>query len=42
MEIRIHDLLDGLEDAIHPVWLERIWEMIWRRWQAYESVYDQG
>ena len=31
-------LLDGLEDAIHPVWLERIWEMIWRRWQTYEAL----
>ena len=35
-------LLEGLEDALDERWLERIWEMIWRRWQAYESICDQG
>ena len=35
-------ILEGLEEALGRNWLERIWEMIWRRWQAYESVYDQG
>ena len=30
-------LLDGLSDALDSTWLNRIWEMIWRRWQAYEN-----
>ena len=34
-------LLDGLDDALDPRWLDKIWEMIWRRWQAYEAVRDQ-
>ncbi len=36
------DLLDDLSDALDPRWLDRIWEMIWRRWQAYENLCDQG
>ena len=36
------DLLDGLEDALPRKWLGRIWEMIWRRWRAYEDFRDQG
>ncbi len=35
-------LLDGLSEALDPQWLDRIWEMIWKRWQAYESLRDQG
>jgi len=34
-------LLDGLEEALDPRWLSRIWEMIWRRWQAYEDLRNQ-
>lgn len=34
-------LLEGLDEALGTRWLERIWEMIWRRWQAYESICDQ-
>ena len=36
-----NELLDGLDDALSPRWLERIWEMIWRRWQAYADLCDQ-
>ena len=35
-------LLEGLEDALDPLWLDRIWEMIWRRWKAYEDFRHQG
>ncbi|MBR5345557.1 MAG: hypothetical protein IK127_07005, partial [Clostridia bacterium] len=35
-------LLDGLSDALDRQWLDRIWEMIWKRWQAYENLRDQG
>ena len=35
-------LLDGLSEALDPQWLDRIWEMIWKRWQAYENLCDQG
>ena len=35
-------LLDGLSDALNSAWLDRIWEMIWRRWQAYENLCDPG
>jgi len=35
-------LLDGLSDALDPQWLDRIWEMIWKRWQAYENTCNQG
>ena len=37
-----HVLLDGLSDAMDPRWLNRIWEMIWNRWKAYESFCNQG
>ena len=30
-------LLEGLEEALSRIWLDRIWEMIWRRWQCYED-----
>ncbi len=42
MEADKNILLDGLDDALDRRWLERIWEMIWRRWQSYESICDQG
>lgn len=35
-------LLEDLEDALDERWLERIWEMIWRRWKTYEGLCDQG
>lgn len=34
-------LFDGLDEALNPRWLDRIWEMIWRRWQAYEAFRNQ-
>ena len=30
-------LLEGLEDVIPPVLRDKIWEMIWKRWCAYED-----
>ena len=41
MENDKQTLLKGLDGALKARWLERIWEMIWRRWQAYESICDQ-
>ena len=35
-------LLEGLSDALDPQWLNRIWEMIWKRWQTYENLCNQG
>lgn len=35
-------LLDGLDEALDQHWLDRSWEMIWRRWQAYENLRNQG
>ena len=35
-------LLEGLDDALGARWLERIWEMIWKRWNVYESICHQG
>ena len=35
-------LLDGLDEALSSQRLDRTWEMIWRRWQAYENLRDQG
>lgn len=35
-------LLEGLSEALDQQWLNRIWEMIWRRWQAYENLCNQG
>ena len=35
-------LLDGLQEALAPPWLEKIWEMIWKRWQRYEGFCNQG
>ncbi len=35
-------LLAGLEEALDPKWLDRIWEMILKRWEVYENLCDQG
>ena len=35
-------LLGGLSEALDQQWLDRIWEMIWKRWQAYEDLCNQG
>lgn len=35
-------LLEGLAGTMEPQWLDRIWEMIWKRWQAYENLCNQG
>ena len=35
-------LLADLEDTVSSYRLERTWEMIWRRWQAYENLRNQG
>ena len=34
-------LIDGLDMAMDIRWLDRIWEMIWKRWQAYEDFCDK-
>lgn len=31
-------LFDGLEDALPRAWQDKIWEMIWKRWQFYENL----
>ena len=36
------ELFADLEQAISETYLDRIWEMIWRRWQVYESICDSG
>ncbi|MGN1142353.1 MAG: hypothetical protein ACI4TF_14235 [Oliverpabstia sp.] len=30
-------IMDGLEHVMPEAWREKIWEMIWRRWQYYED-----
>lgn len=35
-------LLEDLSEALDQQWLDRIWEMIWKRWQAYEDFCNQG
>lgn len=35
-------LLEGLSEALDQQWLDRIWEMIWKRWQTYEDLCNQG
>lgn len=35
-------LLEGLSDALDPVWLDRIWQMIWGRWQVYADLCHHG
>lgn len=34
-------LMEGLDEVLPPLWQERIWEMIERRWMCYESICDQ-
>ena len=35
-------LFEGLEDVTTRLWREKVWEMIWRRWCAYEDFRAQG
>lgn len=35
-------LLDGLDEALPSEWLDGIWNMIYRRWNAYEDFRNQG
>lgn len=37
-----NSLLEGLSEALEPQWLDKIWEMIWKRWQVYESLCNKG
>ena len=41
-ELHREVLLEGLDEALGEPFLERIGEMIWRRWQAYEAFRDKG
>ncbi len=34
-------LLSGLDEAIEKEYLDKIWEMIYARWEIYESIRDQ-
>lgn len=34
-------LMEGLDDVLDEVWRKKIWEMIWKRWQVYESLCNQ-
>ena len=36
------NLFDALDDAVSRYRLDRTWEMIWRRWQTYETLRNQG
>lgn len=31
-------LLDGMDEVISPMHVEKIWEMIWKRWCYYETL----
>lgn len=31
-------LMEGLENILPEAWRKKIWEMIWKRWQIYESI----
>ncbi len=33
-------LLEGLEDVLPRRWLDKIWEMLWKRWCVYEGFCD--
>lgn len=35
-------LMNGLEDILPEAWRKKIWEMIWKRWQIYESICNKG
>jgi len=34
-------ILDGLDMVLGQAWLDKIWEMIWRRWKSYENFCSQ-
>ncbi len=34
-------LMEGLEDIMPVAMRKKIWEMIWKRWQVYESICNQ-
>lgn len=34
-------LMEGLDDILPAPWREKIWQMIWERWCAYESFCNQ-
>ena len=35
------DIFAGLEQVMPPCYMEKVWEMIWKRWEIYEGFYDQ-
>ena len=35
-------LMFDLEDVLPEPWRKKIWEMIWGRWQVYESICNKG
>ncbi len=35
-------MMNGLDDALPRPWQDKIWDMIWRRWLAYENLCNQG
>lgn len=36
-----HYLMEGLDDILPETWRDKIWEMIWKRWQFYEDFCSQ-
>lgn len=34
-------IFEGLEEVMSEKWQDKIWEMIWKRWQYYESFCNQ-
>ncbi|MGN0512877.1 MAG: hypothetical protein ACI4GD_01265 [Lachnospiraceae bacterium] len=34
-------IMEGLENILPEAWREKIWEMIWRRWEYYEGFCNQ-
>ena len=35
-------IMNELDDALPKPWQDKIWDMIWRRWLAYENLCNQG
>ena len=35
-------LFEGLAPVLPKEWQDKIWEMIWKRWCAYEDLYNKG
>lgn len=35
-------IFSGLDDIIMPILIEKTWEMIWRRWEYYVDLCNQG